>query len=108
MQGVRARCNAELPPLVSIVPRPGRPVISVPRKTIRKLEKAVAVRGIFLGVPEENSGTFRNSGILSPESRNALNANLLRVLGQYCPGPCPHLLRGVVLEIGSYSLLECF
>ena len=34
-QGVRARYDAELPPIISIVRRPGRPVISVPDQTQR-------------------------------------------------------------------------
>ena len=38
---VRARCDAELPPIITIVWHPGRPVISVPEGSLL----AIAIRG---------------------------------------------------------------
>ena len=122
-QGVRARYDAELPPIISIVRCPGRPVISVPemfdyfgRIILRKLEKAVAVSGVCAGVLEESSGKFQENCWNFPESPNALilgfrapeKANLPQTLGPHCSGPCTDLPCGVFFEIDIYSLLKSF
>ena len=51
-QGVRARYGAELPPIISIVRYPGRPVISVPEKLLRILRFRAAK-----GKPAANLGS---------------------------------------------------
>ena len=95
----------------------GRPLRN---KYLRKLEKAVAVSGVFApGVLEESSGKIAGSrlaGKIFP-NREMLQilgfqapgkANLPGTLGPHCSGPCPHLPGGVFFEIDSSSLLEFF
>ena len=55
-QGVRARYGAELPPIISIVQYPGRPVILVPDRREKKIEfvREFAVK-YFRIVPERDS-----------------------------------------------------
>ena len=80
---------------------------------VRKLEQAVAVFGVCLGVPEENSG--RIPGNLEDFSwmANAVNSKISalgkrrqtcrepcggRTLGWHCAGPCQNLLCGVLFR----------
>ena len=83
-------------------------------KQFRKLEKAVAVSGVFAGVLQESRGKI--PGKYFPESPNATNSRISGTgkgkpagnLGSTLPGPCHHLPCGVFFEIDSSSLLEFF
>ena len=80
---------------------------------IRKLEKAVAVSGVCLEVPKETGKSGKIANIfriakcfefqdLGHWERQTCRENL----GSTLPGPCPHLLCRVFLEIDSCSPLE--
>ena len=86
--------------------------------SFRKLEKAVAVSGVFAGVLEESSGKIpgKNAGKFFP-TRQMLQilgfrapgkANLPATLGPHCRDLVPTFPRGVFFEIDSSSLLEFF
>ena len=75
--------------------------------TLRKLEKAVAVSGVCLGVPEENSGKAPgNSWKCLAGAPNAVNSRISGTrkgkpagnLGSTLPGPCPQVPCGAFLK----------